>query len=217
MDPERLDEVLPQWQCRQCGYEGCRPYAEALAHGETTPDRCRPGGLPIFLALAERLDLDPEAFTPPVPDPPKRAHIDPGRCIGCARCLPACPVDAILGARHYLHEVLFSECTGCGLCIAPCPTDCIRLVDDPTSPGCVSTGRPGPMPDPGLDPVRYQAAWLKYRYERHRSRFGQKTSPQPDPESPSREDLLAEIRVMVEENRARQVARRQALGRASKP
>jgi RnfABCDGE-type electron transport complex B subunit len=205
MDPGHLDDVLPQWQCQQCGYPGCRPYAEALVRGETTIDRCRPGGTATFLALADRLGLDPAGFTPPVPDSPKRARIDPRYCIGCTRCLPACPVDAITGARHFLHEVLFSECTGCGLCVAFCPTDCIHLVELPENPTPQSPDGPRPDLDVGLE--RHRAAWLKYRHERHRVRFG--PPPPADPESGSREVLLSEIRMMVAERRARHAARHQ--------
>ena len=213
MDPGHLDEILPQWQCRQCGYPGCRPYAEALVRGETPVNRCRPGGMATFLALAGRLGLDPDGFIPPVPDPPKRARIDPGHCIGCTRCLPACPVDAIVGARHLLHEVLFSECTGCGLCLAFCPTDCIHLVDYPGIPNAQSSN--GSLPDPDADLNRNQAAWLKYRHERHRARFGTAPLPPTEREPDSREALLAEIRLMVEERRIRRAAR--ARGRSRNP
>ncbi len=205
MDPGSLDEVLPQWQCRQCGYPGCRPYAEALVRGEAAIDRCRPGGTATFLALARLLDIDPTGFTPPVPDPPKRARIDPGHCIGCARCLPACPVDAIAGARHLLHEILFSECTGCGICLASCPTDCIHLVD---YPGTLRSRSPdGPVPDPCADPGHHQAVWLKYRHRRHQDRFGAEHKPGAEGEPDSREALLAEIHLMVEERRARRLTR----------
>lgn len=127
-DLELIDALLPQTQCRRCGYDGCRPYAAAVADGRAPINRCPPGGSATIDALAtllgrEPLPLSSDCGTPPV----GVAWIDPQRCIGCARCLPACPVDAIVGAQRYLHSVLGSDCTGCELCLAPCPVDCIVM------------------------------------------------------------------------------------------
>lgn len=126
---ERIDALLPQTQCAQCGYPGCRPYARAVAAGEADINRCPPGGEETIRALAELLGrderpLDAALGAPPVP---QVAVIREADCIGCARCLPACPVDAIVGAPQYLHTVIEAECTGCELCLAPCPVDCIDL------------------------------------------------------------------------------------------
>jgi electron transport complex protein RnfB len=126
---EQIDAVLPQTQCGQCGYAGCRPYAEAIAAGEAEINLCPPGGENGVAALADLLGRDP----PPLnaadgAEQPKRvAVIDEQSCIGCTLCLQACPVDAILGAAKHMHTVIARECTGCELCVAPCPVDCIHL------------------------------------------------------------------------------------------
>jgi electron transport complex protein RnfB len=127
---ERIDALLPQTQCAQCGYPGCRPYARAVAAGEADIDQCPPGGTETMRALAELLGRDEVPLAPAHHSraAPLIAVIRESECIGCARCLPACPVDAIVGAPQYLHTVIESECTGCELCLAPCPVDCIDLV-----------------------------------------------------------------------------------------
>ena len=126
---ELIDAVLPQTQCGQCRYPGCRPYAEAIARGEADIDRCPPGGDATVIALARLLDREPRTVDPRYGDTKGAtvAWIDEERCIGCARCLPACPVDAIVGAPRHLHTVIAVQCTGCELCLAPCPVDCIEL------------------------------------------------------------------------------------------
>jgi len=127
---ERIDALLPQTQCAQCRYPGCRPYAEAIARGEADIDRCPPGGEATVRALAELLDREPRPVDPRYGPtrPPLVALIDEGRCIGCALCLPACPVDAIVGSPRLMHTVIADQCTGCELCLPPCPVDCIALV-----------------------------------------------------------------------------------------
>jgi electron transport complex protein RnfB len=127
---EEIDALLPQTQCTRCGYAGCKPYAEAIASGEAPINQCPPGGAVTIEALAcllerARLPLNPANG---IEGPPTVAVIDEARCIGCAKCLPPCPVDAIVGARKYMHTVVESLCTGCELCIAPCPVDCIVMV-----------------------------------------------------------------------------------------
>jgi electron transport complex protein RnfB len=126
---ERIDALLPQTQCGQCRYPGCRPYALAIARGEADIDRCPPGGDATVRALAALLGRDPRPVDAAFgkPKPPQVAFIDEERCIGCALCLPACPVDAIVGAPRYVHTVIESQCTGCELCLPPCPVDCIEL------------------------------------------------------------------------------------------
>jgi electron transport complex protein RnfB len=126
---DRIDALLPQTQCTRCGYEGCRPYAQALADNLSAINRCPPGGLAGIEALASLLGravlpLDPACGSEADPGV---AFIDPDACIGCARCLPACPVDAIIGAQRQLHTVLERDCNGCELCIASCPVDCIVM------------------------------------------------------------------------------------------
>ncbi len=126
---DKVDAVLPQSQCGQCGYAGCRPYAEAIVSGEAEINRCPPGGEAVILALADLLGRDPLPMDGEVgePKPKMVAVIDEHNCIGCTLCLQACPVDAILGAAKHMHTVIESECTGCELCIAPCPVDCITM------------------------------------------------------------------------------------------
>ena len=133
---EKLDALLPQTQCRQCGYRGCRPYAEAMASGGAAANQCPPGGDAGARALASLLG----AAFPPV-DPrfgvqkaPALALIDETACIGCRLCIDACPVDAIVGAAKLMHTVIAESCTGCELCLPPCPVDCIRMIPASRAP-----------------------------------------------------------------------------------
>ena len=125
----RVDAVLPQTQCRRCGYDSCRPYAEAIAAGAADIDRCPPGGDPVIAALSALTGRAVKPVNPECgqPGPLLVAVIDETRCIGCTLCIQVCPVDAILGAQKRMHTVLTSLCSGCELCIAPCPVDCIDL------------------------------------------------------------------------------------------
>ncbi len=127
---DRIDALLPQTQCTRCGYAGCRPYADAVASGEAAINQCPPGGAATIEALAQLLGRPTQPLNPAngVEGPPQVAVIDEERCIGCAKCLPPCPVDAIVGAPRHLHTVVAALCTGCELCIPPCPVDCITLV-----------------------------------------------------------------------------------------
>ena len=127
---EDIDALLPQTQCTRCGHPGCRPYAEAIARGEAEINQCPPGGAATIAGLAALLRRAPLALNPVngVEGPPLVAQIDEAACIGCAKCLPPCPVDAIVGARRQMHTVLLALCTGCELCVAPCPVDCISMV-----------------------------------------------------------------------------------------
>lgn len=127
---EQIDQRLPQSQCGQCGYPGCRPYAEAVANNGELINKCAPGGEQTMLKLSALLNIDPQpvdndqAFAQPVQTV---AWIDEANCIGCTKCIHACPVDAIVGATRSMHTVLSDLCTGCNLCVAPCPTDCIEM------------------------------------------------------------------------------------------
>ena len=120
-----IDALLPQTQCAQCGYPGCRPYAEAIAAGAPL-DLCPPGGQATAEAIAALLGREAEQLVVVAPAD-RVAVIDEAACIGCALCLDACPVDAIVGANKYLHTVVEERCTGCELCLPPCPVDCISL------------------------------------------------------------------------------------------
>ncbi len=127
---EQIDEILPQSQCGQCGYPGCRPYAEAVGNNGEAINKCAPGGEQTMLKLATLLNVDPQPLDggEEVQAPVRTvAWIDEENCIGCTKCIQACPVDAIVGATRAMHTVLSDVCTGCDLCVAPCPTDCIEM------------------------------------------------------------------------------------------
>jgi len=126
---DQIDALLPQTQCGQCSYAGCRPYAEAIANGEAEINRCPPGGEATMIALAELLGRDPVPLEDEeAAEKPKAvAFIIEKDCIGCTLCIQACPVDAILGAAKQMHTVIEQECTGCELCIPPCPVECIIM------------------------------------------------------------------------------------------
>jgi electron transport complex protein RnfB len=126
---QRIDAVLPQTQCTRCGYDGCKPYAEAIAEGRAAINRCPPGGDAVIIELAAlagraRQPLDPDCGEH---GPLLVAVIDEAACIGCTLCIQACPVDAIIGAQKRMHAILPSLCSGCELCVAPCPVDCIAM------------------------------------------------------------------------------------------
>ncbi len=127
---DQIDAILPQTQCGQCSYPGCRPYADAIANGEAEINRCPPGGETTIIALADLLGRDPIPLDAEVGEekPKMVAIIREDTCIGCTLCIQACPVDAILGAAKQMHTVIEPECTGCELCLEPCPVDCIDMV-----------------------------------------------------------------------------------------
>jgi electron transport complex protein RnfB len=124
-----IDSILPQTQCRQCGFSGCKPYAVAIVGREADIDQCPPGGQEGIAKLAQLLGVAAKPLNNKHGEfkPKSVAFIDESACIGCTLCIQACPVDAILGAAKYMHTVIAPECTGCELCVAPCPVDCITL------------------------------------------------------------------------------------------
>jgi len=147
---DEIDALLPQTQCTRCGYDGCRPYSEAIASNDAPINQCPPGGSATIAALADllhrsRLPLNPDNG---VEAPALVAVIDESRCIGCVKCLPPCPVDAIIGARKQTHTVVAALCTGCELCIAPCPVDCISMAP---------RGEDSRDPTPDMNRARYYA------------------------------------------------------------
>jgi electron transport complex protein RnfB len=127
---DKIDAILPQTQCGQCGFPGCRPYATAISKGEAEINQCPPGGEEGIKRLAELLGVEPKPLNAEhgAPKPKSVAFIDEQTCIGCTLCLQACPVDAIVGAAKQMHTIIVSECTGCELCVPPCPVDCITMV-----------------------------------------------------------------------------------------
>lgn len=126
---DQIEALLPQTQCRKCSFSGCRPYAEAIANGKAKINQCPPGGQQGINALANLLGVDVMPLNKEFgqEQPQRRAFIIEADCIGCTKCLPPCPVDAILGAAKYMHTVIAAECTGCELCVEPCPVDCIIM------------------------------------------------------------------------------------------
>lgn len=127
---EKIDALLPQTQCTQCGYAGCRPYAQAIAERSADINQCPPGGAEVIAALAQLLEQKIKPLNPQhgVNKAFAIAVIDEARCIGCTLCIKACPVDAIIGATKQMHSVINAECSGCELCLAPCPVDCIVML-----------------------------------------------------------------------------------------
>ncbi len=158
---DTINALLPQTQCERCGHPGCKPYAQAIAEGEAI-NRCPPGGAVTIRALAELLNtpvlpLDP---TCGIEDVRKVAVIREAECIGCTKCIQACPVDAIMGSAKLMHSVLADECTGCDLCIEPCPVDCIDMV--PRDTALLAWGE-----------MRQRAAHYKARYDFRLQRFAE--------------------------------------------
>jgi len=143
-----IDALLPQTQCTRCGYTGCKPYADAIASGEADINQCPPGGGTTITALATLLHREALPLNPAngIEGPTLVALIDESVCIGCTKCLPPCPVDAIVGARKQMHTVVAELCTGCELCIAPCPVDCITMVP-----------RQSPAPEANANRERFHA------------------------------------------------------------
>ncbi len=212
---DAIDALLPQHQCGRCGYAGCRPYAEAIATGEAAINRCPPGGTLVLNALAELLKTKPLSFDSDVGgiEPATVARIDEAVCIGCTKCLPACPVDAIVGAPKLLHEVIEAACTGCGLCIPPCPVDCIRLET------VESEAEAQRRLDPPFDAIAaarerllLRARELGGRYTRHQTRLvAAQRRRKRELDSADADDFAArraEIAAAVERARARRAANR---------
>ncbi len=128
---DQVDAILPQTQCGQCGFAGCRPYAEAIVNGEAPINQCPPGGDATIVALSDLLDVEYLPLNEEHGEHnelPLVAFIDEDSCIGCTLCIQACPVDAILGSAKHMHTVIADECTGCELCLPPCPVDCIDMI-----------------------------------------------------------------------------------------
>lgn len=153
---EQINTLLPQTQCGQCGYPGCKPYADAVAQGDEI-NKCVPGGQGTVEAIANLLGVEPTALD--AEEKPKQvAFIREDECIGCTKCIQACPVDAILGAAKHMHTVIVSECTGCDLCVEPCPVDCIEMRTIPQSLQTWAWTLPSPIPPEVIASDREHAA-----------------------------------------------------------
>ena len=127
---DKINSILPQTQCGQCGFPGCKPYAEAIASGAAEINQCPPGGDENIHKLAELLgkEYKPLSEEHGVEKPKQVAVIDEKICIGCTLCIQACPADAIIGAAKQMHTIAEALCTGCELCVPPCPVECISMV-----------------------------------------------------------------------------------------
>lgn len=202
---EALDGALPQTQCTRCGYPRCRAYAEALAHSAADINQCPPGGETTIRELVQILRVPAK---PPDPafgmhQPRRRAVIDETSCIGCRKCIDACPVDAIVGARKWMHTVIAAQCTGCELCLPPCPVDCIDMVPAAAS----ARGRLWPeYSDEEVSDWRTRTyARLERLARKHDSRGprGPRTGTSAVKDAPSREQIRAEIQAAIERVNAR--------------
>ena len=203
---DTVDALLPQTQCRRCGYDACRPYAEALVRGETEINRCPPGGEVTVAALARALDRPVVPLDPACGPTGARetAQIVESECIGCTVCIRACPVDAIIGARKWMHAVLESECTGCGLCVEPCPVDCILMVPARTGPA---------TPEAWLTE---RAPFARRRFERRCTRESALDSAPHRREQAARLDAVDSLRSRTVEQRQADIAAAVARVRARK-
>lgn len=207
---DKIDALLPQTQCTRCGYPDCRAYAVALARHETTIDRCPPGGDETISALATLLNEPVKPMDPAVGvfAPGAVALIEEPLCIGCAKCIAACPVDAITGAPKRMHTVIEALCTGCGLCLPPCPVDCIRL----TRAQGVTEGLEGwqfPMAGPE------RATALRARYALYKVRRTRREAGRREKRTATAKDLKAYHQAEIAAAVARVKARRAA--QAKKP
>lgn len=191
---DAIDALLPQTQCGQCDYAGCRPYAEAIAAGKAPINQCPPGGDEVIAELAVLLNMPilPLSAAHGAAAAPATAVIDEAACIGCALCLPACPVDAIVGARKLMHTVIAAGCTGCGLCLPPCPVDCISIV---------ATGAPRDRAA-----QRAMSGGLRERHLAHQQRLATRSARRRDGKSPVT-DSAARKRATLDRAMARARAR----------
>lgn len=167
---QQLNNLLPQTQCQLCAFEGCLPYAKAMAQGQAPINKCLPGGVRTLQALGQATGVDPTPHIEAMNHDAKaaqRVRIDETACIGCTKCIQACPVDAILGRSKHMHSIIPDECSGCELCIDPCPVDCIHTV---------------PIPEPSPMTQRVRARQYQHRYEQRQARL--KRKPQTSNHTP---------------------------------
>ena len=205
-DARTLNALLPQTQCRECGFSGCLPYAEAMAAGEAAVNLCAPGGVRVMRDLAQALGVPEQA--PAKVQPAALAWIDEDVCIGCTACIRACPVDAIMGASKLMHTVIADECTGCGLCVAPCPVDCIHML--PVADDSLPRAH---LFDDFAEPPRFQAAsdsasdnGKRFQAAAHAYGRYQAQQRRKEQEAAERERRQAERRAAIAEKRQAETA-----------
>ena len=199
---DAIDAILPQTQCTKCGYDGCRPYADAIARGDADINQCPPGGDAGIRALAAAtgrpyIPLNPKNG---VEAPRRVAFIDESRCIGCTLCIQACPVDAIVGAAKLMHTVVVELCSGCDLCVAPCPVDCIDMVP--------ATGADAVWDRPRADAARARYLARKSRLEAERREREVRLARQAAAarSAPDADAKRAAIQAAIERARAKRAA-----------
>lgn len=186
---DKIEAILPQTQCGQCGYPGCKPYAEAIASGEAEINLCPPGGIEGVRKLADLLGREVKPLDAEE-KPKQRAVIDENSCIGCTLCIQACPTDAILGAHKRMHTVIEAHCTGCALCVAPCPVDCITLhYPEPTATGWAA-----------WSPAQAQTARQRYSARQQRLASQAQDAPAPAPAPQDKQATIAHILARARKN-----------------
>lgn len=186
----RIDALLPQTQCGKCGHPGCEPYAQGIAAGEAI-NKCPPGGQETVQALSALLGRPTMAVdTTRGLAPPQTAFIREAECIGCTKCIQACPVDAIMGAAKLMHTVITAECTGCDLCVAPCPVDCIDMLPLPSDvmPPVVAGFADN---DAALEARSARRARARRRFEQRNARLAQAKQARRQPQAPGPEPTSA--------------------------
>lgn len=196
-----IDALLPQTQCRRCGYNGCAPYAEAIANGEADINRCPPGGEKTVERLAELTNRPAKPIAEECGSawPPKVAWIREPECIGCTLCIQACPVDAIIGAAKQMHTVIPDQCTGCELCVPACPVDCIDMPE-----AAAENGQPTWPPASAQDSERADAARQRYQARQNRLNRNRPGPRRNRAESADKRDTIAAAMARAREKRARQ-------------
>jgi len=188
---EQINALLPQTQCGECGFAGCRPYADAIANGQAPLNQCPPGGQATLHAIETLMGAPASEFKHPI-QPKQIAIIDEPNCIGCTLCIKACPVDAIIGTTKKMHTILPDACTGCELCIAPCPMDCIDLIPDPIQKHTWQINDPIAKQRAGRFEARYQAKQHRLQTTPKQLRHTLKNNEQLAP-LPSKTDIQKNI------------------------
>ena len=179
---EKILAFLPQTQCELCQHPGCRPYAEAIVNGVDHIGQCHPGGLTTLHAIADIMAEDPSPWEQVVADQykaPSTVIIDPEQCIGCTKCIQACPVDAIIGRSKTLHAVITTECTGCDLCLPACPMDCMHSL---------------PAPTPSAATQSSHAKSHRRRYEQRNKRLEKDKQQSRQKHQQQKQDILQKMR-----------------------